>query len=279
MKSCRFFLKHLPSFLLLALIFGRSLPAFAAADEEHRFEGAIQSIKSRGVSCFISHAWEGSNPNPLVSRLERHLDSAGIVTYFDNRDDERGAKDGIPSFMNNIAETDCVLMVFTPTFKDKYKKKSNVATEVNYVISSLLNPYPEKIVPVLFSGTQDTAIPPLLKPLRYYDFTNTSIYQDQFFKVLGHMLPSQASELAGLRNSLMMSRTAQIAQRVIAPPGEKAVPQPTASKPSSISPVKEERKEESKSTSKPLEGKIIAPPPPSTAIVAAKAPPPAMSFG
>ncbi|MBY0463179.1 MAG: toll/interleukin-1 receptor domain-containing protein [Alphaproteobacteria bacterium] len=265
MKLRNFLQKTFYAFLLLSLIFGQSLTL--AADKD--FEAVLRDIprQTPAVSCFISHAWEGSNPNPLVSRLERHLDSAGIVTYFDNRDDERGAKDGIPSFMNNIAETDYVLMVFTPVFKDKYKAKTNIATEVNYVISSLLNQFPEKIVPVLFSGTQDTAIPPLLKPLRYYDFRHHGTYYDQFFKILGHMMEARVTELNQLRSSFLLGAlghyeppTAQMTQMVVAPSKEKTGSRPTSSKSILTFAAKEEWKEESKSSFKTLEKTIALPP-------------------
>lgn len=129
-------------------------------------------------SCFISHAWgrnaDEKKDDEFVRKLEKHLDLAGVITYYDGRSDERGAKGGVslPQFMSNIDKTDYIVVVYTPAFKEKYDKKTGITTEVDYILNTRNNPFvSDKLIPILFDGDSSTSIPSLLISRRYYEFT------------------------------------------------------------------------------------------------------------
>ncbi|MBY0281009.1 MAG: toll/interleukin-1 receptor domain-containing protein [Alphaproteobacteria bacterium] len=197
MKSRKFFRKTVHFLLLLALILSQSLPTFAA-DEEHRFEEAIRSVRSRDVSCFISHAW--GPEDEFVDRLNKHLRDANIRTHYDRTDLPLGG-DIMQFIQQHLTNPDhYVIAVYTPTYKRKAESEENsgVKIEWRYIFSRLLGN--NKFIPILF-GEESVSVPSIASYINYLRFTNDNYYS-QFFDVLKHMLPSQTSELAGLRDSL-----------------------------------------------------------------------------
>lgn len=187
--------------MLLTFIFAQSFPA--SATDEERFENAIRSVGNRGVSCFISHAW--GPEDDFVDRLNGHLRNANIRTYYDRTDVPLGGD--IMQFIQQhlTNQENYVIAVYTPTYKRKAESEENsgVKIEWRYISSRLLGN--KKFIPILF-GDESVSVPSIASYINYLSFTNANYYE-QFFKILGHILPVDAvTELNQLRYSLIPQR-------------------------------------------------------------------------
>ncbi|GEM_PF-2573844 len=113
---------------------------------------------------FVSYSWEGPAHQEWVSNFAFRLRKAGIDVKLDHWDLQLG--DSLTHFMEReITEADRVLIVCTPTYKEKSDARTGgVGYEEGIISSELLaSGNQRKFIPILREGDQNSAIPTGLK--------------------------------------------------------------------------------------------------------------------
>ena len=157
---------------------------------------------SKSPTCYICHAWSKKQDDKVddlfCSTLDCHLDRVGILTYFDQRKDERGASHAgsIVKFIDNIGKVDFYIVVCTPTLFEKYSDNSYVSIEISAILDSIITQQHKKVIPVWIRGDREKSIPLPLKGFDSVYFRNPSEYYHDFFKLLGKFFPYHIEILA-----------------------------------------------------------------------------------
>jgi small GTP-binding protein len=147
------------------------------ANLRSRFEQALfrvqTSVKQQGIkppTCFLSYAWGEPQHERWVEReLATDLHKAGIDVVLDRWENARiGAS--IPRFVERVATSDRVVVVGTPSYRQKYDNKDPklgfvVAAEGDLIGKRMLGTEAKKqsVLPVLLAGTEESSLPPLLQ--------------------------------------------------------------------------------------------------------------------
>jgi hypothetical protein len=161
-----------------------------AAEQRSRFEQALFRLKASLAadtpaqpSCFISYAWGDKEQEQWVEReLATDLAKAGITVLLDRWENARiGAS--VPRFVERAASADWVVVVGTPAYLTKYTNDIPmggfvVAAEGDLIGHRLTGTERRKrtVLPVLLDGTEETALPPLLRGRVYADFRQPDLY-------------------------------------------------------------------------------------------------------
>lgn len=160
------------------------------ADLRSRFEQALFRLSTfakehnqTGPKCFISYAWGDAETERWVERnLATDLLKAGIGIVLDRWENARIGS-SIPRFVELISSSDCVLVVGTPTYREKYGNADPdrgyiVAAEGDLIGRLMIGSEEEKrrVLPVLLSGTARTSFPNLLQGRTYSDFRKDADY-------------------------------------------------------------------------------------------------------
>jgi small GTP-binding protein len=192
-----------------------------SARKRTRFEQAVFRLRSfvaeqniTPPTCFISYAWGVPEHERWVEkRLARDLQKGGIEVLLDRwHNAQIGAS--IPRFIERIEESDCVVVVGTPQYKQKAKnvvsmKGSVVAAEYDLAGIRLLSTEDEKrtVLPILLEGDESESFPALLRGRVYGDFRNEEAYFTIAFDLILsiYQLPLSHSAVADLREFLTRS--------------------------------------------------------------------------
>ena len=190
------------------------------AEQRTRFEQAIFRIQSYVTEqnlaapvCFISYAWGVPEHERWVERsLATDLQKAGLVLLLDRWDNARiGAS--ISRFISRIAEADKILVVGTPLYRDKYDNNNPFGGYVGAAEGDLIGKrmtgseaQKESVLPVLLSGEEENALPPLLQGRVYADFCESSKYLSTMFDLVLSLydVPVTHRAAADLRSSLRL---------------------------------------------------------------------------
>jgi hypothetical protein len=159
-------------------------------------------------TCFISYAWGDSEVQRRVAQLTSDIQDAGMRVTFDRRDNAAiGAS--VARFISLIEASDFVVAVGTPAYREKYENRvseqgSIVAAEVDLINLRLTSTESLKatVLPLLFSGDERTAFPPLMRGRVYADFRNEESYFECLLRLVFtlHTIPfddALSSELIG----------------------------------------------------------------------------------
>lgn len=189
------------------------------AEQRTRFEQAvfrlhayIEEQKITPPECFISYAWGVLDHEHWVEkRLAIDLQKAGIKVVLDRwHNAQIGAS--VARFIERIEKSDRIIMVGTPDYRRKYENKDTntgyvVAAEVDLINNRLLGTEEQKssVLPLLLTGEQRAALPPLLHGRVYADFRNDEAYFTTAFDLILSLynLPPTHSAVADLRESLL----------------------------------------------------------------------------
>lgn len=189
------------------------------AEQRTRFEQAvfrlhayIEEQKITPPECFISYAWGVLDHEHWVEkRLAIDLQKAGIKVVLDRwHNAQIGAS--VARFIERIEKSDRIIMVGTPDYRRKYENKDTntgyvVAAEVDLINNRLLGTEEQKssVLPLLLTGEQRAALPPLLQGRVYADFRNDEAYFTTAFDLILSLynLPPTHSAVADLRESLL----------------------------------------------------------------------------
>jgi small GTP-binding protein len=168
-----------------------------------------QGIKS--PECFISYAWGTPEHELWVEHnLATDLKKAGIRILLDRWDNARiGAS--VSRFVERIAAADCVVVVGTPKYREKYDNKVAMggyvaAAEGDLIGKRMLGTEAQKesVLPLLLAGTPETALPPLLNGRVYADFHEaTSYFLSMFDLILSlYQIPVNHPAVVDIKTSL-----------------------------------------------------------------------------
>jgi hypothetical protein len=150
------------------------------------FEASLVSVKRLLIprqppTCYVSYAWGNSSNERWVRRLANDLRNAGIVVTLDQKN--VGIGTNIARFIGNVAESEYVVVVGTPSYLLKYENRSTnygsvVAAEMDLINQRLTSSEAQKtsILPLLLEGSEITSLPPLLRGRVYADFRKDSLY-------------------------------------------------------------------------------------------------------
>jgi hypothetical protein len=189
------------------------------AEQRTRFEQAvfrlnayIEQQEMTPPECFISYAWgDPADERWVEKRLATDLQKAGIEVVLDRwHNAQIGAS--VARFIEQIEKSDRIIMVGTPAYRRKYENQETdtgyvVAAEVDLINNRLLGTEAQKssVLPLLLSGEQTTALPPLLHGRVYADFRNDESYFMTAFDLILSLynLPPTHPAVADLRESLL----------------------------------------------------------------------------
>ena len=173
---------------------------------------AARAKKEKAPSCFISYAWGEYEQEQWVVRLANDLANAGLDVILDRWENaEIGAN--IARFISRIKEADEVIVVGTPSYKQKYLNRYGavVAAEVDLIHQRLLGTEEQKrtVRPVLLEGDEEDSFPPLMVRRVYADFRRVEDYFTTLFDMIVTLftLPFKSSAVADLRASLRRGNT------------------------------------------------------------------------
>lgn len=134
---------------------------------------------------FISYSWEGDDHKDWVRHLTDSLLKNGIDATLDQYDLTLG--DRLPQFMEQaISDADYVLVVCTPTYKEKSDaRKGGVGYEGHIISGELFSKGNErKFIPVIRKGTAQTAMPDSLLGKLGIDLKDGPHYESNFNDLL-----------------------------------------------------------------------------------------------
>ncbi len=185
-----------------------------AAEQRSRFEQALFRFNTSfgggsatQPTCFISYAWGDTEQEQWVEReLATDLAKAGITVILDRWENARiGAS--VPRFVDRAASADWVVVVGTPAYLAKYTNDMPMrgfvtAAEGDIIGHRLTGAEGSKrtVLPVLLDGTEETALPPLLRGRVYADFRVPEQYFLSAFRLIVsvHEIPPNEPTCRGL---------------------------------------------------------------------------------
>lgn len=141
-------------------------------------------LQIRHPRVFLSYSWDDREHQAWVKRLGTRLRSDGIDVILDEWDIELG--DNRFLFMERIATVDSVVIVCTPKYAEKANgREAGVGYESNIITSGIAEKTGHrKFIPVLRSGTWDTALPVWLKHARGADLRGDDYSEHQYRNLL-----------------------------------------------------------------------------------------------
>jgi hypothetical protein len=162
------------------------------------YETALSSIKRYRLeqghrpvpTCFISYAWGDILQESWVVRLADDLQKADLGVVLD-RWDNAAIGANIARFIERMLQCDFVLVVGTPSYRQKHENNvsptgSVVAAEMDLINKRLLGTEQQKasILPLLLDGEELTAFPPFLHGRVYANFKREEDYLAVLFDLL-----------------------------------------------------------------------------------------------
>lgn len=187
--------------------------------QHEAFQNALFRIKQdfgalfpKPLSCFVSYAWGYKPYEKEVERLVRYLEMAGFTIPFDR--DNRPGKEPTHQFIQHIVTVDFVVICGSKIMMQKYRWKASSRDDRQPVVKSELNLIEELVTknefercrmrPLVFEGSMDESLPPLLHGYVYYSFQ----YMDYFeiiFELIQSMynIPSQDKKFEAIRTEFL----------------------------------------------------------------------------
>lgn len=130
---------------------------------------------------FISYSWEDEEHKEWVRSLTDKLIENGIDATLDQYDLTLG--DRLPQFMEqSITVADYVLIICTPTYKEKANKRQGGVGYEGHIISGELfsKGNERKFIPVIRKGDVRTAVPTYLSEKLGIDLSGKTDYESNF---------------------------------------------------------------------------------------------------
>ena len=146
----------------------------------------LELLKNKRIpKVFISYAWEDERHRQWVKELANYLMANGIDATLDQYDLSLG--DRLPKFMEkSISESDFVLIICTPTYKEKSdNRQGGVGYEGHIISSELVNSKNErKFIPVIRKGDLSDCMPYILAGKLAIDLRDGEDYSKNLVKLL-----------------------------------------------------------------------------------------------
>lgn len=137
------------------------------------------------IKVFISYAWEDEDHRAWVRQLADRLLQNGIEATLDQYDLALG--DRLPQFMEqSVSGSDYVLVICTPTYKQKANQRSGGVGYEGHIISEelLLKGNERKFIPVIRKGTHESALSTYLAGKLAVDLSSPEKEEQNFENVL-----------------------------------------------------------------------------------------------
>lgn len=170
--------------------------AQAVANRRTAFQEALTTVRAivreRGndasPSCFLSYAWGVAAHEKWVRQLADDLRDAGIHGRLDVKHNTPGTD--IDAYIEQILETDFVVVVGTPKLLQKYENQESdnvVSSELKLINTRRMQPNRfgrNTVVPVMLEGDPAMSLPPLLQNTVFVDFTDQQQYFERVFDLV-----------------------------------------------------------------------------------------------
>ncbi|GAC1354272.1 MAG: hypothetical protein NVSMB38_32280 [Ktedonobacteraceae bacterium] len=141
-------------------------------------------------TCFVSYAWGVVEDERWVLQLANDLRNAGIDVVLDQLHNAAFGS-SIARFITRIEQSAYIVVVGTPSYREKYEKRvsqygSVVAAEVDLLEQRLMGTEEQKasILPILLDGDEHTSLSPLMRRRVYGDFRKEEMYFVTLFDLL-----------------------------------------------------------------------------------------------
>jgi hypothetical protein len=142
--------------------------------------------QNRNPVVFISYSWDDDDHKDWVLSLAKKLSGDGIKVLLDRFDLKAGRS--LPHFVEqSIANSDRVLIIFTPGYKSKADNRSGgVGYEYSIVNADLYRNQTtnEKIIPVLRIGEMTDSIPAFMQQFIHLDLRNDNNFENSYVDLL-----------------------------------------------------------------------------------------------
>lgn len=156
---------------------------------------------------FISYSWEDKEHKDWVRSLTDQLIENGIDATLDQYDLTLG--DRLPQFMEqSITAADYVLIICTPTYKEKAdNRQGGVGYEGHIISGELFSKGNEhKFIPVIRKGNVRTAIPTYLSGKLGIDLTGKTDYVSNFRDLVTTLWGGRKKPLLGRKPEYVTNR-------------------------------------------------------------------------
>lgn len=153
---------------------------------------------NRHIKVFISYSWEDDPHKEWIRDLADQLISDGIDVTLDQYEVSLG--DRLPKFMEEaITKSDYVMIICTPSYKEKAdKRESGVGYEGHIISEELMSNHNErKFIPLIRKGTIKEAFPTFLKGKLGINFTNESNFRENYNDLLATLYGAKAKPKIG----------------------------------------------------------------------------------
>lgn len=164
------------------------------------------------IKVFISYAWEDEDHIAWVRQLAARLLQNGIEATLDQYDLELG--DRLPQFMEqSVSESDYVLVICTPIYKQKADRRSGGVGYEGHIISEelLLKGNERKFIPVIRKGTHENAMPTYLSGKLAVDLSTPEKNARNFEDILATLYGiKKKPNLAKIASNKSMPRSKQL---------------------------------------------------------------------
>ena len=140
-------------------------------------------------SCFISYSWDGDAHKEWVRKLAEYLVRNGVDVKLDQWDAHPGID--LTNYMEtSVEEADFVLLICTPSFRKKTKKRAGgVGYEKIIVTGEIFASIEkdEKFIPILRTGTAKESLPSYLRSRLFLDFRDDDEFIARGEELLRHI--------------------------------------------------------------------------------------------
>lgn len=166
--------------------------------------------------CYFTYSWEKNERKEqqvsyLLSYIKQRIEILSdydISAVFDKESFKEG--EDFRKREKQIAESDCVLLFFTPAYKEKILSKSDSGAKREYqLIKERALSGEGGVMPILLSGNRETAVPNEFQNIIYWDLSK---FRDPIYKtnkkfVVGDALQEYVDKLAkkAIREAYVMS--------------------------------------------------------------------------
>lgn len=130
------------------------------------------------ASCFFTYAWEEDEKkenqlNNILSRIKNKIEAHsdyGIIVSFDRESFKEG--ENFIEREQQIKNSDCVLLFLSPAYKEKITTNPNSGVYREYtMLKERALSAGGGVMPILLSGTRETAVPDEFKNIIYWDLS------------------------------------------------------------------------------------------------------------
>ena len=149
-------------------------------------DGVEKSSNSeiKPLHVFISYSWDNDEHQKWVMEFAEKLRNNGIDARVDRY--LRPGKDLVKFMQDEIRESDIVLVIVTPKYKEKSESGIGGASFEKGIISHEIynNQDTAKFIPILKEGNFSTACPGFMSGRKGFDFSSTEKYNSGFADLL-----------------------------------------------------------------------------------------------